>query len=68
MFQRIVVAHNESPECGRALMAAIRLAKSLNAELHAVTVVDELPAYTAYAGAPRCFNIASAKGRQGEVL
>jgi nucleotide-binding universal stress UspA family protein len=51
VFKRIVVAHNESPESGRALMAAIRLASSLNAELHTVTVVEELPAYTAYAGA-----------------
>jgi nucleotide-binding universal stress UspA family protein len=51
VFQRIVVAHNESPESERAFLSAIRLAKSLNAELHAVTVVDALPTYTAFAGA-----------------
>lgn len=51
MFKRIVVAHNESAESQRAFMSALRLAQSLNAELHAITVVDELPAYTAYAGA-----------------
>lgn len=51
MFKRIVVAHNESAESKRAFISALRLAQSLNAELHAITVVDELPAYTAYAGA-----------------
>jgi nucleotide-binding universal stress UspA family protein len=49
MFQRIVVALSESPESERALAAAIRLAKSLSSELHTVTVVEALPAYTAYA-------------------
>jgi nucleotide-binding universal stress UspA family protein len=51
MFKRIVVAHNESAESKRAFISALRLAQSLNAELHAITVVDELPVYTAYAGA-----------------
>jgi nucleotide-binding universal stress UspA family protein len=51
MFHKIVVAHNESQEAEHALTAAIQLAKSLNAELHAVTVMTGLPAYTAYAGA-----------------
>jgi nucleotide-binding universal stress UspA family protein len=51
MFKRIVVAHNESAESKRAFISALRLAQSLNAELHAITVVDALPAYTAYAGA-----------------
>src|SRR6476660_2867029 len=51
MFKRIVVAYNESPEAGRALASAIRLAKLVEAELQVVTVVKELPAYTAYATA-----------------
>ena len=49
MFQRIVVAYDGSREAERALVAAIRLAKSLNAELHAVTVMADLPAYAAFA-------------------
>jgi nucleotide-binding universal stress UspA family protein len=49
MFQKLVVAYNESPESERALASAIRLAKSLNAELQTVTVMADLPAYTAYA-------------------
>jgi nucleotide-binding universal stress UspA family protein len=51
MFHRIVVALNESQEADRALAAAIHLAKTLNAELHAVTVAAGLPAYTAFAEA-----------------
>jgi nucleotide-binding universal stress UspA family protein len=51
MFRKIVVAYNESPESGRALTSAIQLAISLHAELQAVTVMTDLPAYTAYAGA-----------------
>jgi nucleotide-binding universal stress UspA family protein len=51
MFQRIVVAYDGSPESHRSLVSAIRLTKSLNAELHTVTVVADLPAYTAFAGA-----------------
>jgi nucleotide-binding universal stress UspA family protein len=51
MFQKIVVAYNESPESERALVAAMKLAKSLNAELLTVTVMVDLPAYTAFAQA-----------------
>jgi nucleotide-binding universal stress UspA family protein len=51
MFKRIVVAYNESPEASRALASAIQLAKLVEAELQVVTVVQELPAYTAYATA-----------------
>jgi nucleotide-binding universal stress UspA family protein len=51
MFKKIVVAYNDSHESERALRAAIQLAKSLSAELHTVTVVTGLPAYTAFAGA-----------------
>jgi nucleotide-binding universal stress UspA family protein len=51
MFRKLVVAYNESPESHRALMAGIHLAKSLGAELHVVTSMADLPAYTAFAGA-----------------
>jgi nucleotide-binding universal stress UspA family protein len=51
MFAKIAVALDESPEAGRALTAAIHLAKALGAHLQAVTVMEELPAYTAYATA-----------------
>jgi nucleotide-binding universal stress UspA family protein len=50
MFRKIVVAFNESPESQRAFLAALKLAKSLNAELLAVTAIGELPAYAAFAG------------------
>jgi len=46
MFHKIVVALNGSHEADRALAAAIHLAKSLNAELHAIAVATRLPAYT----------------------
>ena len=49
MFRRIVVAYDGSPESHRCLVSAIQLAKSLDAELHTVTVIGELPAYTAFA-------------------
>jgi nucleotide-binding universal stress UspA family protein len=51
MFRRIVVAYDGSPESQRSLVSAIRLAKSLDAELHTVTVIADLPAYTAFADA-----------------
>ncbi len=51
MFQKIVVAYNESPESERAFIVAMKLAKSLNAELLTVTAMADLPAYTAFAGA-----------------
>jgi len=51
MFKKIVVAYNESPESERALSAAIRLGKSVDADLHTVSVVAGLPAYTAFADA-----------------
>jgi nucleotide-binding universal stress UspA family protein len=47
MFKRILVAYDGSPESGRALVAAIRLAKSLNADLKAVYVYEKLPVYAA---------------------
>jgi nucleotide-binding universal stress UspA family protein len=48
MFSKILVAYDESPESGRALLAGIHLAKSLNAELKAVTVQENLPPYAGY--------------------
>ena len=48
MFKRILVAYDESPESGRALRMGIHLAKSLNAELRAVSVRENLPPYSAY--------------------
>lgn len=51
MFRKIVVAYDGSPESHRSLVSAIRLAKSLDAELHTVTVIADLPAYTAFADA-----------------
>lgn len=51
MFRKMVVAYNESPESHRAVMTAIRLAKSLEAELHVVTSMADLPSYTAFAEA-----------------
>ena len=51
MFRKIAVAYNESPEAKRALVSAIQLAKNLNAEVQTVSVMADLPAYTAYAGA-----------------
>jgi nucleotide-binding universal stress UspA family protein len=49
MFRKIAVAYNESPESKRALVSAIQLAKNLNADVQTVTVMADLPAYTAYA-------------------
>ncbi len=48
MFKRILVAYDESPASGRALLTGIHLAKSLNAELRAVSVQEKLPAYDGY--------------------
>ena len=54
MFNNILVAYDESPESGRALLTGINLAKSLNAKLRAVTVQEFLPPYAGYidAGMP----------------
>jgi nucleotide-binding universal stress UspA family protein len=51
MFQKVVAAYNESPEAERALISAIKLTKILNGDLYAVTLREELPGYTAFAGA-----------------
>jgi nucleotide-binding universal stress UspA family protein len=49
MYKDIAVAYDESPEAGRALAAAIHLAKALGAGLQTITVMEKLPAYTAFA-------------------
>ena len=51
MFKKIAVAYNGSPEAGRALAQAIDLAPALGAELHAITVLEELPPYATFAAA-----------------
>jgi nucleotide-binding universal stress UspA family protein len=51
MFTKIAVALDESPEAERALVVAIRLSKSLGAYLQMVTVMADLPPYTAFAAA-----------------
>jgi nucleotide-binding universal stress UspA family protein len=49
MFSRIVVALNELPESQRALRTAIELARAGDAELATVSILGDLPAYTAFA-------------------
>jgi nucleotide-binding universal stress UspA family protein len=49
MFRKIVVAYNQTPEAHRALASATMLTKTLDAELHAVTAMVDLPPYTAFA-------------------
>jgi nucleotide-binding universal stress UspA family protein len=49
MFKKIAVAYDDSPEAGRALAAAIQLAKAFGVGLQTITVMEKLPAYTAYA-------------------
>jgi Universal stress protein UspA and related nucleotide-binding proteins len=49
MYKKIAVAYNESPEARRALASAIHLAKILGAELRLITIVEGLPAFSAYA-------------------
>jgi len=48
MFKNILVAYDESPESGRALLTGIHLAKRLNADLRAVSVQENLPPYAGY--------------------
>jgi nucleotide-binding universal stress UspA family protein len=48
MFTNIAVAYDESPEASRALTAALGLAKCLGAHVQTITVMESLPAYTAY--------------------
>jgi nucleotide-binding universal stress UspA family protein len=48
MYNKIIVAFDESPEAKRALTSAIELAKQLNAQLRILTVSEPLPVYTAF--------------------
>ena len=54
VFKKIAIIYDEAPEAGRALASAIHLAKILGSELEVVTVMQELPAYTAFAAAVDC--------------
>jgi len=49
MYRNMAVAFDESPEAKRALKTAIQLAKTLGTGLRILTVMEKLPAYTAYA-------------------
>ena len=48
MFRKITVAFDESPEAGRALKAAIELAKSLHASLTIISVIEPAPIYFSF--------------------
>ena len=49
MFKNIAVAYDESPEAGRALAAALDLAKCMGVGVETITVMEKLPAYTGFA-------------------
>jgi nucleotide-binding universal stress UspA family protein len=49
MYKTITIAYDESPEAGRALAAAIQLASVLGARIRALTIIEPLPAFMAYA-------------------
>jgi nucleotide-binding universal stress UspA family protein len=49
MFSKIVVALNDLPESQRAVRTGIELARAYNAELATVSILGDLPAYTAFA-------------------
>ena len=51
MFRQIVVAVDESQEASRALKAAVHLAGRLDAGLRAISVIEPLPSYSAFASA-----------------
>ena len=48
MFKRIMVAFDASPESGRALASAVRLAQALGSELHAVTICEPATVSTSF--------------------
>src|ERR1700754_3446081 len=48
MFKKITVAFDESEEAGRALQAAIELAKSLNSSLDVISVIEPPPIYYSF--------------------
>jgi nucleotide-binding universal stress UspA family protein len=49
MFERIMVAYDESAEAGKALDVGIELARALGAELKVVTVLEPVPTYFSFA-------------------
>jgi nucleotide-binding universal stress UspA family protein len=49
MFSKIVVALNDLPESLRALQTAIDIAASFKSSLATVSILGDLPAYTAFA-------------------
>jgi nucleotide-binding universal stress UspA family protein len=59
MFRKILVAHDGSEGAQRAMMAAIELARRFGAELHLISVIEELPKYAA--------TIAEVEGVQAEA-
>ena len=48
MFKRIMIAYDGSKEAGKALACAISLARSLDAAVIIVTVLEALPSYTVF--------------------
>jgi len=71
MYKRIAVAYNESPEAGRALAAAIQLAKTLGSELWVITIMEEPPVYTAYirpAQSPRARTLLDDRSKRSQQL
>jgi nucleotide-binding universal stress UspA family protein len=49
MFDKIMVAYDDSPEASRALQVAIDLARAVGADLGVVTVVEPSPSYYSFA-------------------
>src|SRR5580698_662585 len=56
MFRKITVAFDESEESGRALQAGVELAKTLNASLDVVSVIEPPPIYFSFLTTPIPFN------------
>ena len=48
MFKKITIAFDESEEAGRALLAAIELAKSFEASLNVISVIEPPPIYFSF--------------------
>jgi nucleotide-binding universal stress UspA family protein len=49
LFNKIVVAYDESPEAGKALLVGIKLASVLGSQLSAITVIEPYPTYYSFA-------------------
>lgn len=52
MFRRLLVAFDGSPDSRRALACGIEMAKKMGAEIHAITVEEDLPAYATIGSIP----------------